>query len=99
MGSWIGRSKTEVFLRLSHRLGREGEKLTQHRFSEEGKRCGENKPGQTGRKRVNQTSGGLRNCKASETQSRDGGRLIDRGMTSLLFITGVKTVLSSLMLW
>ncbi len=51
------------------------------------------------RKGVNQTSRELRNCKARETQSRDGGMLIDRGMTTLLFIKGVKMVLSSLMLW
>lgn len=51
------------------------------------------------RKGVNLTSRGLRNCKASEAQSRDGGMLIDGGMASLLFITGVKILLSSLMLW
>lgn len=50
-------------------------------------------------KGVNQASRGLRNCKASETPSRDGGMLMDSGMTSLLFITEVKMVLSSLMLW
>lgn len=51
------------------------------------------------KKGVNQTSRGQRNFKACETQSRGGGVLIDKGMTSLLFITGVKMVLSSLMLW
>lgn len=50
-------------------------------------------------KGLNQSSRGRGNCTASETQSADGGMLIDRGMTSLLFITGVKMVLSSLMLW
>lgn len=64
----------------------------------ERKWSGENKPGQTVRKGVNQTSRGLRNFKALETEGRDGGVLIDKGMTSLLFITGVKMVLSSLLL-
>lgn len=84
---------------LMCRPTRGGEKLTQHRFSEERIQRGENKPGQTVKRGVNQTSRGLRNCKASETRSWDGGILIDWGMTSLLFITGVKMVLSSLMLW
>lgn len=35
-----------MFLRLTCRQSGGGEKLTQHRFSEERKRGGENKPGQ-----------------------------------------------------
>lgn len=69
---------------------RKREKLTQLRFSEERKRQGENKPGQTVWSKSD--------LEKTEMQKKDGGMLIDRGVDSVLFITRVKMVLSSLML-